>query len=333
MKRKKAKAPGNIFLLGEHSVVYGRKALIASIGKYTETKIEKRKDKKINIKSKGYGEKNLELEKIKKVEYNSPEDYTHELDPLIDLLSIYNEYKNLETGLQIKIDTEIPKESGGMSSSTAVTSSLLRTLNKVTDTEMNAEEYFKTIYPIQVRIHGGAASGSEIISSSLGGYNTVRKKEEKEIGIEYENKDPKPLQIVIGDTQIKSETSETVPYVKKGWEKHPESYNRIFNEIEELVEKGASSVEENKPEELGELMNKNQEKLKTLGVSHPKLERLIQTARENGAYGAKLSGGGKGGIMIALTSNEKQEGIARAIEKEGGKTIITKMGVNGSISR
>jgi len=83
-------------------------------------------------------------------------------------------------------------------------------------------------------------------------------------------------------------------------------------------------------EKGGGLMNKNQEHLREIEVSHPKLEKLIRSSLNAGALGAKLTGGGGGGIMIALCKNgADQSKIARAIAKSGGRPIITKLGANG----
>lgn len=60
-----------------------------------------------------------------------------------------------------------------------------------------------------------------------------------------------------------------------------------------------------KLKEFGHVMNKAHERLSDLGVSHPRLDNLVETARKNGALGAKLTGSGLGGVMVALAENEK----------------------------
>lgn len=327
---KGAKAPGNLFLLGEHSVVYNKKALLTSIGKYTESKGKAREDNKIKINSEDYGEIDSTLQEIKELDFKSHKDYKDEIDPLRDLLSKYQKEKWINSGLEIDISSDIPKESGGMSSSTAVLSSILRLLNKLHGEEMTGDKYFDFLLPLQVKIHGGAASGSEIMSSSLGGYNVVRKTGK---GVEYSNIEPEKLHIVIGDTEIEAKTSETVSYVKEGWKNHKESYEQVFSEIEHLVEESEKAIKNHDKRKLGELMNRNQEKLRILGVSHPKLESLISSSLEAGALGAKLSGGGKGGIMVALTEEDNQREVAEAIEDSGGRAITTEIGVKGTTSR
>ena len=77
-------------------------------------------------------------------------------------------------------------------------------------------------------------------------------------------------------------------------------------------------------------MNENHRILsEELGVSHPMLEKLIEAARSSGAFGAKLSGGGMGGIMLALVDSETKQRVADAIKEAGGTPYITTVGVEG----
>ncbi|MBC8077797.1 MAG: mevalonate kinase, partial [Chloroflexales bacterium] len=80
---------------------------------------------------------------------------------------------------------------------------------------------------------------------------------------------------------------------------------------------------------LGQLMNLNQLILERIGVSCRELEALIEAALGTGAYGAKLSGSGGGGIMVALVAPERSEQIAAAIARVGGTPIVAPVGVAG----
>jgi mevalonate kinase len=81
--------------------------------------------------------------------------------------------------------------------------------------------------------------------------------------------------------------------------------------------------------ELGKLMNENHKLLQQIEVSSRELDFLVKLARDNGALGAKLTGGGLGGNIIALTpGRELQEEVANAIEKEGFQTLKTVIGAS-----
>ena len=139
-----------------------------------------------------------------------------------------------------------------------------------------------------------------------------------------------PLHLVIGNTRVEAATKATVPYVMAGWEKCPEAYDAVFSRIAQLVDDGQSALEHAQAQRVGALMDANHELLaRELGVSHPKLNRLVDAARQAGAYGAKLSGGGKGGIMVALVSAEAKDRVAEAISDAGGEAFMVQVGASG----
>ena len=98
----------------------------------------------------------------------------------------------------------------------------------------------------------------------------------------------------------------------------------MFDKIGEIVKKAKEKIENGESEELGELMNQNHVLLQEMTVSSPELDRLVNAARKAGALGAKISGGGRGGNMIALVRPEITEAVSRLLKEAGAKnTIIT----------
>ena len=95
-------------------------------------------------------------------------------------------------------------------------------------------------------------------------------------------------------------TAETVAKVRHAWTHSPERYESLFDQIAQLTDSGLECLKTGKLEELGELMNLCHGYLNALQLSTPELEELVHIARINGALGAKLTGGGGGGSMIAL---------------------------------
>lgn len=327
----KTSAPGSVFFFGEHSVVYERPAIVAAIGMRTRTEIVKRGDDRISIDSVGYGKAEMNIRELERREYTSPESYKNILDPLFDLIKTFFQKTGFSSGLDVRISSDIPYMAGGMSSSTAVLSSVLGALNQLAGKGIKTGEFFDWLYPFQVKIHGGKASGSEITSSSMGGYNVVRiNKSGERPKLEKKNLGRHEYMIVIGDTKVERQTKETVPYVASGWEKDKESYGAVFDRIGKIAKEGEKHLMAGDARKVGELMNQNHEILaRDLGVSHPRLNRLADAARSAGAFGAKLSGAGKGGIMVALVSEKTKGAVAKAIENAGGKAYMTKVGVEG----
>jgi mevalonate kinase len=107
-------------------------------------------------------------------------------------------------------------------------------------------------------------------------------------------------------------------------EKHPQIVGHIKWAAKEIVLRAVDALKENDLEALGELMNINHALLYGIGVSDESLEWLINAARKAGALGAKLTGAGGGGCMIALARNEKLEQVQEAIQRAGGRPFIAR---------
>jgi mevalonate kinase len=135
-----------------------------------------------------------------------------------------------------------------------------------------------------------------------------------------------PFTVVIGDTGIASPTAIAVGDVRREWQSDPQRYEAIFDEIGEISRQARAAIQAGTPELLGPLMDDNHVYLQDLGVSSPQLDRLVFVACQAGALGAKLSGGGRGGNMIALSVPETAQAIARALLEAGARrTIITEV--------
>ena len=116
-----------------------------------------------------------------------------------------------------------------------------------------------------------------------------------------------------------------VANVREAWKNNEKLYNRIFSEIDELTLQAKDAIEKFNLDQLGELMNINQGLLNALQVSSRELEELIEIARRNGALGAKLTGAGGGGAMIALCP-ENAEQVALAMRRTGYSAMVTQIG-------
>ncbi len=137
-----------------------------------------------------------------------------------------------------------------------------------------------------------------------------------------------PVEIVIGNTGIVADTKEMVAGVAERKKRSPEKYNTLFRRAEKLAYSARKALEEFDLRKVGRLMNENHRLLQEIEVSCEELDYLVTLALELGAFGAKLTGGGGGGCMIALTSKEElQETIATAIEDKGYEVLRTKIGI------
>jgi len=135
------------------------------------------------------------------------------------------------------------------------------------------------------------------------------------------------FEIVMGNTGLVADTSSAVAGVRERKERYPDKYDKLFKEAEDLSYKAKNAIESADLKLIGNLMNENHRLLQNNEVSCKELDLLVDLAIKEGALGAKLTGGGLGGNMVALTpGKELQERVARAIEKRGFSALRTSVG-------
>ena len=137
-----------------------------------------------------------------------------------------------------------------------------------------------------------------------------------------------PVEIVICNTGIVANTKAMVTGVAERKKENPDKYGALFSQAEELAHKGRRALNEFDLHKVGKLMDENHRLLQEIEVSCKELDYLVELAREKGAFGAKMTGGGGGGCMLALTpGKELQEAVAVTMENEGFKVLRTKIGI------
>lgn len=122
--------------------------------------------------------------------------------------------------------------------------------------------------------------------------------------------------LVIASSSQRGSTKEMVSGVRKRYEANPSLYDMIFAEIDELSIAGAVALRDRDYAALGSMMNVCQGFLNAIEVSTPELEKMIQIARRSGAVGAKLTGSGGGGSIVALCPDRCDE-VASAMQDAG----------------
>jgi mevalonate kinase len=131
-----------------------------------------------------------------------------------------------------------------------------------------------------------------------------------------------PFTLLIGDTGVPSPTGEVVGQVYQRWQRTPAQYDALFDQIGDITDEARQAIETGDIDALGPLMDQNHELLIELEVSSRQLNELVETARLAGALGAKLSGAGRGGNMIALAEDDLVAKVIEALWKAGAKQVI-----------
>ena len=304
-----ASAPGKIILFGEHAVVYGRPALAAPVTQ-VHADVEVRDADRAGI---WIDAPDVDLH----AELNTlPSD--HPLASVIHnvlFLSRVSPFPNLS----IRISSTIPVASG-LGSGAAVTVALTRALASQLNHPMTDEETNTFAYEIE-KLHHGTPSGIDntVITYAKPVYFIKGQPIETfQIG--------QPFTIVIGDTGISAPTKESVGDVRKLWLADKLKWEKVFDEVGEIAKEARSVIERGKTKELGELMSRNHALLQSMTVSSPELDTLVIAALKAGALGAKMSGGGRGGNMIALVTPGLAEAVAGSLKEAGARnTIITQV--------
>ena len=305
----KASAPGKIILFGEHAVVYGRPALAVPVTQvHVDAEVSDSPRAGIWIHA-----PIIDLH----AELNSlPTD--HAIASVI--LKVIQRFGiSPLPNLDISISSTIPV-AAGLGSGAAVSVALIRALSASLSRPMTDDEVNALTYEIE-KIHHGTPSGIDNTVITYGKPVYFMKDRPVETF-----KTGNPFTVVIGDTGIAAPTKESVGDVRRLWIRDQFNLENIFNEIAQIALIGRRSIESGRTEMLGELMDHNHEYLQELTVSSPELDSLVEAARKAGALGAKMSGGGRGGNMIALVDSAKAESVAAALMSAGAKrTIITEV--------
>ncbi|WP_455367589.1 mevalonate kinase [[Eubacterium] cellulosolvens] len=137
------------------------------------------------------------------------------------------------------------------------------------------------------------------------------------------------LPLVIGDTRVQKNTAAVNTHVRTWLDAHPERMH-LFRDMGFLAREAGKALEARDFPTLGRFINLNQLILEKLGTSCPEIDNLIEASMGAGALGAKISGSGGGGVIIALTEPGRQAEVAKAIERVGGLGIITEAGAEGT---
>ena len=297
---------GKVILFGEHAVVYGSHAIAAPIPMAIEAKVERANDLDgLHLLIPRWG---IE-ETIRKEDKHKYSIYSA-LIIILDSLGLSNE------NMRMEIFPHIPLAMG-LGSSAALAVSIIRALSAHYKLNLSDDDINQLAYQSEALIHG-TTSGLDNTLATFG--KIILYKNSKQPTIKPLNI-PKSIPFVIGLTGTESLTAKMVAKVRQSWSNNPSRYEGLFSEIDALSIEAANALENMDLPHLGELMNINQGFLNALQVSSKEIEEINEIAKLNGALGAKLTGAGGGGAILALCPDHPED-IVRAIQKAGYEAMV-----------
>ena len=301
-------APGKLILCGEHAVVYGQPAIALPIMQIcTKTKI--------NAKP------------------LSPRGGVRIVVPQMDIdqdLSILPETSPIKRGLrlildhfhhdhlpacEIRISSNIPIGSGlGSSASSSV--SMIRSVAEFLGYMPDNNEVNRLAFEMEKIHHGNPSGIDNTVITFAKPVCFIREQPIEFLEI------PKSFELIIADTGIRASTAEAVARVKEQYSQSPTKFGTLFEKIGCLATQIKQLMLAGTISDMGPLLTQNHHYLRQIGVSCPKLDALVSAALKSGAYGAKLSGGGLGGNMLALVDHSSIQSVEEHLVKAGAVSII-----------
>lgn len=298
-----ASAPGKVILFGEHAVVYGKHAIAGALGLRANVTLSPARESSLEIAD-------LEIDSPIAQDAN-PGSLHCFFKAGIDLLDL--------PPVRIVVDSDVPI-GGGLGSSAAMACAFLKAAGALKKIELGPQELWKKAQEMEKVFHG-TPSGIDAAVSAHGGMiefcaGKISRFECPEV----------PL--LIGDTGVSKNTKQNVSRVRILYDSDRQKTEAILDEIDRISLAGKQALVRNDLKALGKLMGRNHALLKKLGVSSSELDDLVSAAVKAGALGAKMTGGGGGGCMIAVA--QELDAVSKAIEDAGGKVLETKFALAGA---
>ncbi|PSP73315.1 mevalonate kinase [Halobacteriales archaeon QS_3_64_16] len=300
-------APGKVYLFGEHAVVYGEPAIPCTIERRATVTVEQRSDDRLRVEASDlslegfaveYGGNGSGGKSERSPDIDVPESLLEAATGYIDgAISQAREAARVpEAGFEVSIDSEIPL-GAGLGSSAAVVVATIDAASRELGTKLEPRALAERAYQVEYEVQDGQASRADTFCSATGGAVRVE-------GSECRPIDAPNLPFVIGYDGGTGDTADLVSGVRELREQYSFAADTV-GAIGDIVREGERALEAGEIEQVGELMNFDHGLLAALGVSARSLDAMVWAARDAGALGAKLTGAGGGGCIVALDPGEE----------------------------
>lgn len=300
MKMGIGEAHAKLILLGEHAVVYGQPAIALPVNILRMT---------VTLSPHRYGQYIEDNEMRRRLELMD-DDFEGIRQLILRLLDKFN---SCDMPFSLEIDSNIPR-GRGLGASASLATAITKAFYNYFDTDLSKEELLYFTNFSETIMHGRASGIDAASVNSEKPLWFIREEVTAPLDINLSGF------LVIGDSGIRGFTTQAISIVQEKLKEFPDITEANIERLGHLVRDAKEYLITDKIKELGEVMSTSQEILRKLGVSHPKLDRLIKIAKLKGALGAKLTGSGLGGVIIALAASERDAiRISQALSKNGAQ--------------
>ena len=302
-------APGKVILFGEHAVVYGRPAIAAALSHGLGVVVDTSPGgARLHVPR--WGRNGLVVEASVGASVGT-DAVSRAFERALELIQIDG-----SVGIDVTIDGELPL-GVGLGSSAAFSVSLLRGLADYVNTPLTDETLRSHAHELESIFHGNPSGldHSVIIQNDCLRFHPTTSPRFTTATLALE------LPLVVAWTPRRGTTKDAVAHVASLVRRQPDLSNRIFTTIEAIVDTACEALRSGDLKNLGDLMNMNHGLLSALGVVSDQNDRMVSIAREAGALGAKVTGAGFGGAVIALAPGCGEQ-VCDALRKAGFPALM-----------
>jgi mevalonate kinase len=299
-----AEAPGKVIISGEHFVVHGATALVAAIGR--GTKVEASRGEGLTLetpinKNRAAGSALLPVEKV--------------------VTEMYRE-RSLEPRVRLRMSTSLPTGAGLGSSASSMVATVAA-VNRLEGWNMDANSLIETSMLGERLVHG-KPSGVDVAASVFGGLMEFRMgAEPRQVPLE------KPAKFVVVYSGKRRNSGRLISKVSSMKELYPALFSKLCESASLVTELSTERLVTGRMEELGRIMTYNHAVLAMVGASNEQLDKLVDLCLREGCLGAKLTGAGGGGSVLALAPGGEESAVAARIGRRGFEAFVTEVPIGG----
>jgi len=301
---------GKAILFNEHFVVYGVPAIASAVNYRTVARVDR-------------GDKDLLEDHRKGTAGYSQSKMAQQMEAI----SIIKREMSVKDGLHIVLEGDLPAFSG-IGASAANSVAIARAIADEYKLDITDDEINRVAYRAE-KAFAGTPSGVDNTAATYGGLIWFRRSADpmSDEPPFVEKIRAKPFEMVLANSGVVADTKKVIEGVRERREDNREAYDEIFSRAESIAHEARKALEGNDLKKVGKLMNDDHMLLQRIGVSSDILDGMVKLALDAGAIGAKLTGGGVGGCMIALTpGKELQKKVEDTLRSSGFETLMITVG-------